>query len=71
MKFRPMLFIAIATGLYFVSHSLELRGDAAPFAADGVSTERAIYHLAALVLMAGALGFFISAGVSVYRDLRR
>jgi hypothetical protein len=36
MKFKPILFIAIAIGLYYVGHSLELRGDAAPAGANGV-----------------------------------
>lgn len=30
MRLKPILFIAIAIGLYFVSHSIGLRGDAAP-----------------------------------------
>ena len=70
MNFKPLVFIAIACGLSAASHSLELRGDLAPFVPDGVSVERAKYHLAALVLMIGALGFFIAAGVSVFRRLR-
>jgi hypothetical protein len=70
MNLKPMLFLAIAIGLYFVSHSLDLRGDAAPVGADGVSPERAKYHLAALVLLVGALGCFIYAGVSAFRGRR-
>jgi hypothetical protein len=67
MNFKSLLFLAIAIGLYFTAHSLDLRGDAAPFGANGVSPERAKYHLAALVLMLGALGCFIYAGVSAFR----
>ena len=70
-NFRPVLFLAIAIGLYFVSHSLELRGDAAPMSASGVSPERAKYHIMALVLLLGALGCFIYAGVSAFRNWRR
>ena len=70
MMLKPTIFIATAVGLYSVSHALELRGDAAPFAANGVSAERATYHIAALLLMLGALGCFISAGVSAVRSLR-
>ena len=71
MKFKPIVFLAIAIGLYFVSHSLELRGDAAPFSANGVSPERAKYHLMALVLLLGALGCFIYAGLIAFRNMRR
>jgi hypothetical protein len=70
MSIRPIIYLAIAIGLYFVSHSLELRGDAAPLVAGGVSPERAKYHVIALVLLLGALGFFIAAGISAYRGRR-
>lgn len=67
MNFKTMLLLAIAIGLLFVSHTLNLRGDAAPFAEHGVSADRAKYHLAALVVLLGALGCFVSAGVSLFR----
>ena len=70
VKVQTLLFLAIAIGLYAVSHSIELRGDAAPFNPNGVSTERAAYHITALVLMLGALGFFIAAGVTLFRKTR-
>ena len=70
MDFRPIFFLAIAIGLYFVSHDLELRGDAAPISASGVSPERAKYHLMALILLLGALGCFIYAGLSAFRGRR-
>ena len=70
MKFKPILFLAIAIGLYFLSHSLELRGDLAPVSPSGVSPERAKYHIMALVLLLGALGCFIYAGVSAFRGWR-
>jgi hypothetical protein len=70
MSFRPILFLAIAIALYFLSHGLELRGDAAPVSPTGVSAERARYHIMALVLLLGALGCFIYAGVSAFRNRR-
>lgn len=70
MTVKPVLLLALAIGLYVVSHALELRGDAAPISAGGVSSERAIYHLAALVLLLGALGCFLYAGVSAFRGRR-
>ena len=71
MPFKPILFLAIAVGLYWVAHSIGLRGDAAPLNVGGISPERAKYHILALVLMLGALGFFIAAGVSLFRGHRR
>jgi hypothetical protein len=70
MRFKPLLFIAIAIGFYVVSRDLELQGDAAPLVPGGVSPERAKYHLTALVLMLGALGSFVAAGVSLFRRSR-
>jgi hypothetical protein len=70
MNLKPVLFLAMAIGLYFVSHTLELRGDVAPLVEHGVSPERAKYHIIALVLLLGALGCFIYAGVSAYRQWR-
>jgi hypothetical protein len=67
MRFRSMLFLAIAFGLSYASHDLELRGDAAPFVPGGISPERAEYHIAALVLLLGAIGCFIYAGISAFR----
>ena len=70
MNFKTLIFLAIAIGLYFVSHSLELRGDAAPLSPGGVSPERARYHIMALVLLLGALSCFIYAGVNAFRNWR-
>jgi len=70
MKFRFLIYFAIACGLYLVGHSVGLQGDAAPLVPGGVSPERAKYHLIALVLTLGALGFFIAAGVSLFRGRR-
>ena len=67
MKLKPLIFLAVAIVLYAVSHSLELRGDGAPFGEDGISPERAKYHLMALILLIGALGFFIAAAVTAFR----
>ena len=70
MKFKPILFLAIAFGLYFVSGAVELRGDVAPVEADGVSAERATYHIMALVLLLAAIGFFIAALVGFVSRMR-
>ena len=51
MRLKPLLFIAIAIGLYVVSSDVGLQGDAAPLVPGGVSPERAKYHLIALVLI--------------------
>ena len=70
MNFRAMLFLGIAFGLMAVSHGVELQGDAAPLASEGVSPERLGYHLMALFLLLGALGCFVYAGVSLVRGRR-
>lgn len=70
MNWKPVVYIAVACGLYSLSGSLELRGDLAPVVEGGVSAERAQYHILALVCMLGSLGLFISAGVSAYRAIR-
>jgi hypothetical protein len=70
MNFKPIFFLAIAFGLMAVSHSLDLRGDAAPFVPGGVSAERAQFHIMALVALLGALGCFVYAGLSVFRQWR-
>lgn len=71
MRLKPLVFIAIAIGLYVVGRDVGLMGDAAPLVPGGVSAERAKYHSIALVLMLGAVGFFIAAGVSLVRGRRR
>jgi len=70
MNPKTMLFIAIGFGLYFVSRSLELRGDAAPFATSGPSLERLQYHGVALVCLLAALGCFVTAAVTALRRRR-
>jgi hypothetical protein len=70
LKLRPLIFLAVAIGLWFVGHDVGLRGDAAPFVPGGVSPERAKYHLIALLLTLGALGFFIAAAVGLVRGRR-
>ncbi len=70
MKLRPLIFLAVAIGLWFVGHDVGLRGDAAPLVPGGVSPERAKYHLIALLLTLGALGFFVAASVSLVRGRR-
>lgn len=70
MNPKTMLFIAIGFGLYFVSRSLELRGDAAPLETNGPSLERLQYHGVALVCLLGALVFFVTAAVTALRRRR-
>ena len=70
MKLKPIILLAVAFGLLSLSHSLELQGDLAPLAKDGVSGQRLTYHLMALVALLGAAGCFISAGVSAFRAMR-
>lgn len=67
MRLKPLVFLAIAVGFWFAGHSLELRGDIAPRLSDGTSPEAAKYHILALVMIIGALGCFIYAGVSLFR----
>jgi len=70
VKLRTIILIAIGFGLYSCSHSLELRGDLAPLAAEGVSPERAKFHILALVVLIAGLGCFIAAGLGIVRGLR-
>lgn len=71
MRWKPIIFIAVGFGLYWVARDVEAMGDAAPFVPGGVSTERAKYHIIALVMMIGALGLFIAALVNLVRGWRR
>ncbi|HEX6741081.1 MAG TPA: hypothetical protein VF079_04720 [Sphingomicrobium sp.] len=71
MKFKPLLLFAVGFGLLYVGHDVGLMGDAAPLVPGGVSPERAKYHVIALLLTLGALGCFIAAGVSIFREWRR
>jgi hypothetical protein len=70
MKLKTMVFIAVGFGLSSLSHGLELRGDLAPLAARGVSTERLTWHLMALGVLLAALGCFIFAGLGAFRAIR-
>lgn len=70
MKLKPIVYIALAAGLLSLSHSLELRGDLAPVVEGGVSAERAQYHIAALLVLLGALALFVAAARSAWRSLR-
>jgi len=71
VRLRPFVFIAVGIGLKFISKQVELQGDTAPLMPGQVSPERLTYHLAAFALLVGALGFFIAAGVGIYRNWRR
>lgn len=57
---------AIPGSIFFgLSKGFEAMGDAAPYAADGVSGERLVWHLTALVLFifAGVCGFLFFRGL--------
>ena len=71
MNWKPIVYVVVAMGLSSLGGSLEHRGDLAPVIEGGVSAERAQYHIMALVCMLGAIGLFISAGVSAFRGVRR
>jgi hypothetical protein len=70
MSFKTMFVLAVGFGLMSLSRSLELRGDLAPFVEDGVSAERAQYHIMALVALLGAMGCFLHAGIRIFRRIR-
>jgi hypothetical protein len=67
MKLRSVVYIALGFGLLSLSRALELRGDLAPFAESGVSGERLTWHVMALLVLVGAIGFFVSALVNLFR----
>ena len=71
MKLKPLILIAVGFGLYWVARDVELMGDAAPLVPGSLSAERLKYHVIALVLMLGALGFFIAGLVNIVRGWRR
>jgi len=70
MKLGAMILVASGVGLSAVSHSLELRGNIAPFAESGVSVERAQYHIAAFVVLLGAMACYVTALVDIFRKPR-
>jgi hypothetical protein len=70
MKLKPIILIAVAFGCYSLSHSLELRGDLAPLAKNGVSPERLTWHLSALAFLLAGLACFLAAGLSLFRTIR-
>jgi hypothetical protein len=44
MSIKPIIYIAVAFALSWLSKQLELQGDLAPIDPSGVSPERAKYH---------------------------
>ena len=54
-----------------VSKLIEIRGDVAPYAAEGVSGERLFYHGIALLVLLGALACFIQGGRVAFRRIFR
>lgn len=71
MKLKPLIYIALGFGLKYLGHQLELQGDAAPLIPGELSPERLKYHLIAFFLTLAALGFFLAAGVGIYRNWRK
>lgn len=70
MNVKSIVSLAIAFGLFFLSRAMELRGDVIPHTEPGAASERLTYHLQALLLLLGALGSFIYAGLSAFRRSR-
>jgi hypothetical protein len=55
---------------YKLSGVLEAMGDAAPYAAEGVSGERLQYHLGALALLIAGGACFVRAGILIWKSVR-
>lgn len=70
MRFKPILLLALGVGFFAVSRALEARGDMAPYADAGVSSERLIWHGGALILLLCALAAFVAAFLA-FRKQRR
>ena len=51
------------------SKVIEIRGDIAPYAAEGISGERLLYHGLALLVLLGALACFIQGGRVAFRRI--
>ena len=56
--------------LYWLSRRFESFGDSFPFAAEGVSWERLLFHSIALVILLAGLFCFLRAGRDIWRVLR-
>ena len=67
---RSVVWVMAGFGLYFVARLLERLGDAMPFAADGVSWDRAAFHGAGLVVLLAGLGCFVRALLVIWRRKR-
>lgn len=70
MNLKTLAFICLGFFLMKISKSVELMGDLAPVAKEGVSADRLAYHLAAFILLLAALVAFIHGGLCVWRSLR-
>lgn len=70
MNLRTFAFIGLGFFLKYVSGAVELMGDLAPGAKEGVAAERLTYHLAALVLLIAAFASFAYGGLCAWRSLR-
>ena len=57
-------------GLYWLSRLFESVGDSFPYAAEGVSAGRLLFHGAALLILIGAIFCFVRAGRVIWLALR-
>ena len=57
-------------GLYWLSRLFESVGDSFPYAAEGVSAGRLLFHGAALLILIGAIFCFVRAGRVISLALR-
>jgi hypothetical protein len=57
-------------GLYWLARLFERFGDSLPYAAEGISWERLLFHSVALLILFGALFCFLRAGRVIWRVLR-
>jgi hypothetical protein len=65
--FGSNLYLAAGFGLFFVGRQIGLRGDLAPYADHGVSSERLYYHGIAALMMIGALACFVPNLLKIWR----
>jgi hypothetical protein len=68
VRYFGWLFAGFAC--YKLSNVLETMGDAAPFAAEGVSGERLQYHGSALLVLVIGLACFVRGGYLAWRAIK-
>jgi hypothetical protein len=70
MGMRYIGWLVAGFVLYRVSGALEAMGDAAPFAAAGISGERLQYHGAALAALIAGAACFVRGGYLAWRAIK-